>query len=83
MEFIDESDFSDQQKQIIHMRVEGKSLAFIISFFNGSSSCELSKDSLITCLLRSALARNWYKGMHGGNDKYLSKPDFENLRRKL
>ena len=83
MEFLDTTDFSDQQMIIIAMRIENKPLQYIQQHFNdgdNGSSSPLSRNAVITCLTKSALAQNWYKGMKGGTDKYLSVPDFEKLK---
>ena len=83
MEFLDTTDFSDQQMIIIAMRIENKPLQYIQQHFNDGdnrSSSPLSRNAVITCLTKSALAQNWYKGMKGGTDKYLSVPDFEKLK---
>ena len=86
MEHIDSSDFSDEQKEIIQMRVDGVSLSSIISTFNARHSANahpLTKQALIHCLERSAEALRWTKGMKGGTDYYLSSPDFAKLKNKV
>ena len=86
MEFIDETDFSDQQKEIVQMRLAGSSLTDIIKQFNTKHAAEkgnLTKQALMHCLLRSVEAYRWEKGMKGGNYRYLSKPDFEKLKEQI
>ena len=68
MQHIDSSDFSELQKEIIQMRVEGSSLSQIIQRFNtkyGATKGKLTKQALIHCLEKSAIALKWDKGMKG------------------
>lgn len=86
MEHIDSTDFSELQKELVNMRVEGASLASIICTFNEKYSAEkgsLTKQALIHCLERSAEALKWEKGMKGGTDYYLSVPDLAKLKVKV
>ena len=83
MEHIDSTDFSELQKAIVSMRIEGKSFSFIINHYNtnvGTNGEKLSREALSRCIYRSAIALKWEKGMKGGNDKYLSVPDFKKLK---
>ena len=86
MEFLDTSDFSELQKELITLRVEGKSFSDIISYYNtknAASNQKLSREALINCIERSAIALRWEKGMSGGNDYYLSAPDFAKLKERV
>ena len=83
MEHLDFTDFSELQKAIMSMRIDGKSFSFIINHYNttlATNGEKLSREALSTCIYRSALALKWEKGMKGGNDKYLSGPDFKKLK---
>ena len=85
MELIDDMDFSDEQKRIVQLRVQGASYEDISRRYKAeiSSSHEtLSRDALCTCLVRSALSKRWEKGMSGGNENYLCKADFIQLKEK-
>ena len=86
MEYLDTTAFSDLQKELINLRVEGKSLTDIIKNYNNKNAAtnqRLSREALINCIERSALALRWDKGMSGGNDCYLSVPDFAQLKEKV
>ena len=68
------------------MRADGSSLSDIINHFNAHYSDTkgaLTRQALIHCLERSAIALRWDKGMKGGGDHYLSAPDFQKLKTKV
>lgn len=86
MEFLDQSDFSDDLKWIIHQRVNEKltyrqiQAAWEIAHQAEENDQIISPYAIKTCIKRSSLALSWYKGHTYGNEIYLSKPDMEELK---
>lgn len=85
MEFIDQSDFTEDQKWIIHLRVTEKmnyrqiQASWKAAHLNENDEF-LSSGALKARLRRSSLALKWRKGKVYGNDYFLSKPDIELLK---
>ncbi|KAK8893907.1 hypothetical protein M9Y10_022336 [Tritrichomonas musculus] len=86
MEFLDQSDFSDDLKWIIHQRVNEKltyrqiQAAWEIAHQAEENDQIISPYAIKTCIKRSSLALSWYKGHTYGNEIYLSKPDMKELK---
>ena len=86
MDLLDQHDFSNDQKWILHLRcIEKMSYQQIrtsweIAFQNDPINQTISPASIKTCFKRSALALIWEKGTIHGNHSYLSNPDINRLK---
>ena len=85
MNNVDQSNFSEDQKWILHLRSEEKmtyrQIQAAWSIANVGTSDEFIAPAAIkTCLKRSALCLRWEKGRTYGNEPFLSEPDIEELR---
>lgn len=85
MDLVDQKDFSDDQKWIIHLRKEEKmtyrqiQVAWSITH-EGTEDDFISPSAIKTCLKRTALALHWEKGRTYGNEPFLSQPDIDALK---
>lgn len=83
MELLDQSTFTEDQKWILHLRInEQMSYRQIQASWRAAHVNEgddLSSGALKTCFRRSSLALSWKKGKQYGREKFLSKPDVETL----
>ena len=86
MDLLDQQDFSNDQKWILHLRcIEKMSYSQIrvswdIAFQDDENKQSISPAAIKTCFRRSALALKWEKGTIYGNTSYLSNPDIEKLK---
>lgn len=84
MEFLDQSFFSEDQKWILHLRINEKmSYSQIQASWKAAHLNEddenISPSAIKTCFKRSALALTWKKSKLYGKEVYLSKVDIEKL----
>ena len=85
MDLIDQEDFSDDQKWIMHLRAEEKmtyrqiQVAWAVAHKDTEDEF-ISPAAIKTCIKRSALALHWQKGQTYGNEPFLSRPDISILK---
>lgn len=85
MDLIDQEDFSDDQKWIMHLRAEEKmtyrqiQVAWAVAHKDTEDEF-ISRVAIKTCFKRSALALHWQKGQTYGNEPFLSRPDISILK---
>lgn len=77
MQYINDKYFSDLQKWVVQMKLDGKSY-YSIGSYHG-----LNHDSIRTCLKRSSLSLYWDKGKHLGNLPILSDVDIDILKQRI
>lgn len=86
MDKLDDLDFSQDQRWILHLRCVEKmayrqiQTCWSIAYQNDPDNSAISPSAIKTCFKRSALALNWSKGKSYGNTPYLSKPDVELIK---
>lgn len=88
MEYIDQDNFSDDQKWIIEMRVNERlsyrQIQAAWKAANLNSEYEnISQAAIRTCYKRSALSLYWEKGKLYGNEPFLSDYDINVLQNTL
>ena len=85
MNHIDQTNFSSDQKWIIHLRSVEKMTyrqiqASWLASHLGTEDEFISQSAIKTCFRRSALSLRWEKGRTYGNEPFLSEPDINELK---
>lgn len=86
MDKLDDIDFNQDLKWIMHLRCNEKmtyrkiQASWSIAFQNYPINSSISPSAIKTCFKRSALGLRWTKGATYGNTSYISKPDLEQLK---
>ena len=79
MQYVPSDYFSENQKQIIQLRAEGKTYSQIEQTMSIRTGRAVYSHNISLCLTRSALGYSWDFGTESGNNPYLCKADMSEL----